>query len=283
MNVRLGLVALLAWTHLANAATNDQQSALDAALSIDRPIAALDSHWLEELTWVEVRDAIAAGKTTVIVPTGGIEQNGPYVALGKHNYILQSACPMLAEALGDALCAPIVKFVPEGGIDPPTGHMFFPGTISVRETTYISLLEDIVASLAMHGFTDIVVIADSGGNVAGAKEAVNNLNARPLKTGVRAYYMAEFYDNPGVIAVQESLGIKEVSEGYHDFYWATAMQMVTNPQTVRYEQRVAVGKASINGVSIAPQEKTIEVGRKLLRYRIDRTELAIRRAILERK
>ena len=47
-----------------------------------------DSVFLEDLTWVEVRDAIAAGKTTVIIPTGGTEQNGPRMALGKHNYLV---------------------------------------------------------------------------------------------------------------------------------------------------------------------------------------------------
>ena len=47
-----------------------------------------DSVFLEDLTWIEVRDAIAAGKTTVIIPTGGTEQNGPRMALGKHNYLV---------------------------------------------------------------------------------------------------------------------------------------------------------------------------------------------------
>ena len=55
-----------------------------------RPIPAIDRVFIEELTWMEVRDAIKAGKTTVIVGTGGIEQNGPYVATGKHNYVLEA-------------------------------------------------------------------------------------------------------------------------------------------------------------------------------------------------
>ncbi|MBI4475002.1 MAG: hypothetical protein HY646_20210, partial [Acidobacteria bacterium] len=46
------------------------------------PIPAVDSVWLEELTWIEVRDAMRAGKTTAIITTGGIEPNGPYLALG---------------------------------------------------------------------------------------------------------------------------------------------------------------------------------------------------------
>ncbi len=86
-------------------------------LRAPRPIEALNSVWIEELTWMEVRDALAAGKTTAIIPTGGIEQNGPYVATGKHNYVLQGACEGIARKLGNALCAPIIKLVPEGNIE----------------------------------------------------------------------------------------------------------------------------------------------------------------------
>ena len=102
------------------------QAAFEAEIVMERPIAALNSIWIEELTWIEVRDAMAAGKTIAIVSTGGIEQNGPYVAMGKHNYVLQGACEGIARELGNALCAPIIKLVPEGDIDPPTGHMRYP-------------------------------------------------------------------------------------------------------------------------------------------------------------
>ena len=50
---------------------------------------APDTVFLEELTWTEVRDALAAGTTTVIIPTGGTEQNGPHMVLGKHNYLVR--------------------------------------------------------------------------------------------------------------------------------------------------------------------------------------------------
>src|SRR5436189_1673303 len=91
-----------------------------------RPIDALDSVWIEELTWMEVRDAMKAGKKTVIIPTGGVEQNGPYLATGKHDYILKATGEAIARKLGNALVAPIVPFVPEGDFDPPTIHMPYP-------------------------------------------------------------------------------------------------------------------------------------------------------------
>ncbi|MDP5071994.1 MAG: hypothetical protein NWQ45_13935, partial [Congregibacter sp.] len=88
------------------------------------PIEAGTSLWAEELTWMEIRDAVARGTTTIIIATGGVEQNGPYVVGGKHNYVLETVLPYIATEIGDTLIAPIVKFVPEGQIDPtPTGHM----------------------------------------------------------------------------------------------------------------------------------------------------------------
>src|SRR5947209_5189523 len=106
-----------------------------------RPIEAVDTVFLEEMTWMEARDAMRAGKDTVIVPTGGMEQNGPYLAAGKHNYVLRATTEAIARKLGRALIAPIVPFVPEGDLDPPTIHMKYPTTISLTEGTYRLLLE----------------------------------------------------------------------------------------------------------------------------------------------
>ena len=253
-------------------------AALQAELTMERPIEALNSIWIEELTWIEIRDRMADGTNTVIIPTGGIEQNGPYVAMGKHNYVLQGACEGIARELGNALCAPIVKLVPEGGIEEPTGHMRYPGTISLREETFQAVLDDVASSLQAHGFEHIVFIGDSGGNQDGMAVVADRLNERQGKSTV--HYIPEFYDNAGVQRVmEEEFGILEESEGFHDTYWLTAMQMTVDPSSVRYEERVAAGRASINGVSIAPLEKTIEVGTRLMQYRIDNTSRLIRAAI----
>lgn len=245
------------------------------------PLAASDSIWIEELTYMEVRDRIAAGATTAIVPTGGIEENGPYLATGKHNVILQAMCPAIARDLGNALCAPIVQFVPEGDIDPPSGAMFFPGTFSVRDETYVALLEDIGGSLRQHGFTDVVLIGDSGGNQRGLQEAAENLNVAWQDTGVRAYFVEEFYTSGWAETetyTEEVLGVTEgESDGHHDDIWVTAMMMVTSPESVRYEERVEAGLGSINGVDISDLEKTVELGRKMVEFRAAHTADAIRR------
>ena len=135
------------------------------SLEAARPIPAVDSLWAEELTWMEMRDAIKGGKTTILIGTGGVEQNGPYVAGGKHNYVLQTVLPYIARSIGNTLIAPIVKFVPEGAIEPtPAGHMRYPGTISLEAATFEALLTDICRSYKAHGFRDIILLGDSGGN-----------------------------------------------------------------------------------------------------------------------
>ena len=249
----------------------EQERELQEALRTPRPIEAVNSVWIEELTWMEVRDALAAGQTTVIIPTGGIEQNGPYLATGKHNYVLRAACDMMARRLGNALCAPIVPFVPEGDLDRPSGHMRYPGTISLRQETFERLLDDIGTSLKAHGFKHLIYIGDSGGNQNGMKAVAQRQNERWGHT--LAYYLPEFYDKGEVVEwMGRELGIKETADdGLHDGYVITAEIMITDPRMVRYDQRVAAGKATINGLSIAPKETTIEIGRKLLGHRVDRT------------
>jgi creatinine amidohydrolase len=268
--------SLLFLTLLAGGLFAAQPAALSPFPQTPRPIAGIDTVFVEEMTWMEVRDAFAAGKTTVILPTGGVEQNGPYLATGKHDYILKGTADAIARKLGNALVAPIVPFVPEGNIDPPTGHMKFPGSISLTEATYERLLVDICASFRAHGFEHIVMIGDSGGNQDGMKKVAEKLNRTWAGGKTRVHFIAEYYDYPGVEKWLESQGIKQVDEGLHDDFAITAQMMAVDPSTVRMKQRIAAGKFSINGIDLAPAEKTIEWGKKIIEYRAGQTVKAIR-------
>src|SRR5882724_7553350 len=79
-----------------------------------------DTVAMADMTWVEVRSAIQRGYTVAIVPTGGIEQNGAHMVLGKHDYIVHRAASRIAQGLGRTLVTPVVSFVPEGSYDPPS-------------------------------------------------------------------------------------------------------------------------------------------------------------------
>eukprot|EP00913_Durusdinium_trenchii_P022845 g21449.t1 len=234
------------------------------------------------LTWMEVRDAMKAGKKTAIVATGGIEQNGPYLVTGKHNVVLRATTEAIARKLGDALVAPIVPFVPEGNISPPSLHMKYPGTISVTEETYRRLLTDICASLKTHGFETIVLIGDSGGNQKGLKAVAEALTKKWQGSQTRIVYIPEYYDYGAVARFVADGGIKQVSEGLHDDFAMTAMMMSVDPASVRTKQRIAAGKFHINGVDLAPARKTVEWGRKIIAFRADATVRAIRKATASR-
>jgi creatinine amidohydrolase len=243
-----------------------------------RPIEALDTVWIEEMTWMEVRDALRAGKDTVVIATGGVEQNGPYLATGKHNYILRATCEAIARKLGNALVAPVVAFVPEGDLDPPTEHVKYPGTISLSEDTYQRLLADICTSFRAHGFAHVILIGDSGGNQKGMQEVAARLNTRWAGGKTRVHFIPEFYNYPAVAKWLEQQGVKQVAEGLHDDFAITAQMMTVDPTTVRMKQRIAANKFRINGVELAPVEKTIEWGKKIVEYRADATVKAIRQA-----
>ena len=246
---------------------------------LPRPIEAYDSVFLEELTWLEVRDAMRSGKTTVIIATGGIEQNGPYLALGKHNIILRATTEAIARKLGNALVAPIVPFVPEGDFDPPTSHMRYPGSISLSAETFKALLTDIATSMKIHGFDHIILIGDSGGNQDGMIEVADELSAKWAGGKTRIYYIAEYYDFPGMRKWFETQGIHQVDEGIHDSYGVTSMMMTVDPNTVRMKQRLAKGLFSINDVDLSPKKKTIALGKKVINWKAGITARAIEKAI----
>lgn len=257
-------------------------------LDAPRPIEGSNTVFIEEMTWMEVRDALADGKTTAIVATGGVEQNGPYVASGKHNFVLQATTEAIARELGDALVAPIVKFVPEGSIDPPSGHMRYHATISVRQETFEALLTDIVASLEAHGFEDIVLIGDSGGNVRGMQAVAAALNEAWTDRSARVHFIPEYYteDIYSCEYLKMELDVRQqpdecvaTRDEYHDDYHYSSIIATVDPEHIRADQRMEAGLFSINGVELSPLEQTIENGRKLVAYRAEITARAIRRAI----
>jgi creatinine amidohydrolase/Fe(II)-dependent formamide hydrolase-like protein len=250
-------------------------------LDTPNPLPAATTVWMEEMTWMDVRDAMKAGKTTVIVSTGGIEPNGPWLVLGKHNYVLRANCDAIARKLGNALCAPIIALVPEGGIEPKTGHMVSPGTLTMREETFRAVLTDVASSLHAHGFQNVIFIGDSGGNQAGQKAVAEALNAQWNGSTVVAH-IPEYYDYASVNkAMTEAGRIKESEkgDGLHDDPIISLNMFITDPNSIRYDQRVKAGKATINGVSLADKAKATETAKAIVEFRATKTVAAIQKAI----
>ena len=249
------------------------------------PLAPPDTVWMEDMTWMDVRDAVKRGKTTVIVSTGGIEPNGPWLALGKHNFVLKANCDAIARKLGNALCAPIVPFVPEGSIEPKSSHMLTVGTISLEESTFEALLTDIARSYKAHGFENIVFIGDSGGNQDGMKAVADKLNAqwsaRPAVVHIPEYYA---YNTVGKLLVD--LGVTKAdakTDSLHDDPGIALNMFMTDPNSIRWDARVKAGKATIDGVSLADKNKNLEIGRKIVEMRATNTVAAIKKALADRR
>ena len=226
------------------------------------------SVFLEDLTWMEVRDAIASGKTTVIIPTGGTEQNGPHMVLGKHNYLVTYKAGEIARRLGNALVAPTVAYVPEGDIDPPTGHMRFAGTITLPEDVFRKLLEYAARSLKQHGFLDIAFVGDSGGNQAGQKAVAEALNAEWTAARVRVHHISAYYPGRGDDYV-ESQGISPEDVGSHAGTHDTSSLMFLNPSMLRFD-RMGPGKAGDGQGHVGnPAKATALFGKRILEMQIE--------------
>jgi creatinine amidohydrolase/Fe(II)-dependent formamide hydrolase-like protein len=241
-----------------------------------------DTVFLEELTWTEVRDLLAAGKTTVIVASAGNEQNGPHMVLGKHEFIVKHAADRIARKLGNALVAPIVTYVPEGAIDPASGHMQKAGTISLPNVYFMKIYEYAARSLRAHGFTDIVFLGDSGGNQDGMKEVALALNSEWRGGKTRVHFVPEYYSANGFVEWLKSQGETEETIGTHAGISDTSQLLAIAPQHVRKDKLAKGGGYEGSGVSGDPTRATVEYGKKGMDLKVDTAVARIKQLIAER-
>lgn len=220
-----------------------------------------DTVFLEELTWTEVRDALKAGKTTIIIPTGGTEQNGPHMVLGKHNFRIRSNAGIIARKLGNALVAPVMAYVPEGEINPPTGHMRYPGTITLPDEYFRKVCEYAARSLKQHGFLDIVFIGDSGPNQPGMKAVTEMLNKEWASTKTRVHFIPEYYRGNGFEEWLAKQGESKADIGTHAGIHDTSLMLGVDPKYVRMDKRANNGGFEGSGVVGNPARATVAYGK----------------------
>lgn len=238
--------------------------------------AGLPSVFIERLTWTEVRNAVAEGYTTVIVPTGGTEQNGPHMVLGKHNFIVEHAAGEIAGRLGNALVAPVMAYVPEGPVDPPSGHMRFPGTITVPEEVFMAVVEHAARSFEVHGFTDIVLIGDSGGNLGGLRRVAQALSDEWRGSDTRVHFIPEFTRGEAFRSWLLSRGETEAQIGSHAGIMDTSVAMAVDPGLVRPDLMAPSHDFAATGVLGDPSRASAAYGEKGLELQIAAAVAAIR-------
>ncbi len=246
-------------------------------LAVASPLFAQvpDTVFLEELTWPEVRDAIQAGKTTVIIATGGTEQNGPHMVLGKHNFVVKHTAEQIARRLGDALVAPVVAYVPEGELDPPTGHMRFSGTITLPNEYFMKLVEYAARSFRVHGFKDVVLIADSRGNNQGLKTVSEMLNKEWANSDIRVHFVSDYNMVNGFREWLQSQVETEEDIGRHAGI-GTSQLMALDINLIRMDKRA-------KGTDFLPSGVMGDPTRASIRYGIKGLELKIEAAVAQTK
>jgi creatinine amidohydrolase len=235
-------------------------------------VFAAETVEMADMTWVEVRTAIERGVTTAIVPSGGIEQNGPHMVLGKHDYIVRAAASRIATALGNALVAPVVSYVPEGDYAPPTGNMVYPGTLGVPEPVFAGVLEGIARSLKNAGFKTIALIGDHGGNQAAQALVAAKLNREWAGQGIgqaKVINVSDYYIDEAQMKFLRSKGETDATIGSHAGLIDTAELMSLHPQGIDLTKLKSYARKEAPGHSGDPSRATPELGKALLDIRID--------------
>ncbi|TFW25581.1 creatininase family protein [Duganella callida] len=250
-----------------------------AALAGSAAAADTASVMLEELTSTELRARIDAGATTVIIPIGGTEQSGPYIALGKHNVRATVLARMIAQKLGNAIVAPVVSYVPEGSITPPAAHMRFAGTLSIPDQTFEDLLVSAGQSLRQHGFRHVILIGDHGGYQKNETRVAQRLNKAWAKDG-RAHALAllAYYDvtQEAYVAELEKRGYSKAEIGLHAGLADASLMLATDKSLVRADA-LAHGPApsAKEGVHGDARRATVELGKLGVQHIIDTSVAAI--------
>ena len=226
--------------------------------------------FIEQMTWTEIRDAMSAGKTLAIVPTGGTEQNGPHMVMGKHNYIITHTAGLIAKELGNALVAPTIAWVPEGSYE-REGFGDKPGVITNPSPSYNNLLEAAVRSLASHGFTEILLMGDSGGNQAGLTEVADRLSAEFGAAGPKVLALTDYYEKGQEYTrawLMAEYGYDMETIGSHAGITDTSAVMYVFPDGVRNDRRMPQGGHPDAGVTGDPTLATREIGQMVIRFKV---------------
>ena len=242
-------------------------------------LSAAASVQLEELTWTELQARIKAGTTTVLLPVGGTEQNGPHIALGKHNVRVRALAALIAERLGNAVVAPVLAYVPEGAIDPPTQHMRWPGTISIPEAAFQATLEGAARSLRQHGLCQVVLLGDHGGYRNSLSRVAARLNREWAASACRVHALPEYYRalSSDFDSALTAKGYAKAEIGSHAGLADTSLTLAIAPSLVRGEALVRKATGP-DGVAGDPARASAELGRPGIAHIVEATVAAIQAA-----
>jgi len=230
---------------------------------------------IEDMTWTEVRDAIAAGKTTAIYYAGSIEQNGPGLALGKHLFLAHYIAQQIAERLGNALVYPTMPFAPTGDPIKKTGHMRFPGSVNVSEDTFGAVARDVALSAISAGFRNVVLMGDHGGGQKTLESVAAALDQEWGPKGAHVYYIGDVYykekDQMRAYAAEHKIAVDQHA-GYDD----TSEVMFIDKDGTWVRKDKLMKDTGASGVTGDQTAATLEIGRMSVENKINDAVAQIR-------
>lgn len=255
---------------------------------------------MEEMSWEEIQNAVQAGKTTVILAAGAVEQHGPHLPTGTDTYLGYALAEGVARKLGDTLVAPVLR----PGLS--EHHIDFPGSFTFSFQSFLQVLEEYCVSLSRHGFKDIVLISSHGGNTD-AMLAYMPTIAKKLKDRCRLHMamgdLGEYFGNERVKKVYQDYEVRRGEAGAHGGFDETSMMLAVHPELVNMERAedgrsdeefyapeqlkrsqlesfvYGVRSQSPNGILGDPRKADGEAGRELLQARVELTAERIRRLV----
>jgi creatinine amidohydrolase len=232
MSIACGVTSLMLSAGSAHAAQSVQAT----------PCPQTDQVEFEKMTWVEVKCAIAAGKTTALIYTGGVEQRGPQNANGGHNFIAHATVEAIARKLGNALFLPVLPYT-------PNEVESIPGTIGITNELLAAMLERIAQQAALNGFRNIIIMGDHGGGQPQVYQEVARKLDGELSGGARVFYCNQVY-RPANDAFDHYLVQHGYPIGLHGYLFDTSelMYLDTGNTWVRRDLVAsAVGDPVVNG------------------------------------
>jgi creatinine amidohydrolase/Fe(II)-dependent formamide hydrolase-like protein len=185
MNRLFATIAVLA---LSAATAFAQASAAKPAMAAAANAATAPLVEFEMMTWPEVKAALAAGKTTALVYTGGTEQRGPQNVNGGHTLMARATVKAIALELGNAIAMPVLAY------SPSRASAELPGTIGLSNEVFGRVLTEIAEQSIITGFKNVILMGDHGGGQPQVfAEVARKLEQKHASNGVHVYFCDAVY------------------------------------------------------------------------------------------
>jgi creatinine amidohydrolase len=233
----------------------------------------------EMMTWPEVKEALAAGKTTALFYTGGTEQRGPQNVNGGHTLMGKATVKAIALKLGNAIAMPVLPYTPNNA------SADLPGTIGLTPEILAAILERVSEQAITTGFKNIVLMGDHGGGQPNVyREVAKKLDDKYAPQGIHVYYGDEVYIKAGAdfdkwladnsYPASSHAGIPDTSEMLYlggDLWVRKDLIKTALGDPIRQpgQPRDSSAQRVNNGITGDARRSTAELGKKVFDMKVD--------------